>query len=135
VGGGGDPLTSKDIVPLAQLLYVLLPNPTITGGLGDATRQHQVSDRLIAACRMAGIEAQDATVIGEALAGYLYGWGSRHETLADMIDRAQTALNAAAGGAGHARVRWLPMGNPLTVSAIAHLLAWVLALECEGDEA
>src|SRR5918994_2187557 len=98
-------MTSKDIVPLAQLLYALLPNPTITGGLGDATRQHQVSDRLIAACRMAGIEVRDATVIGEALAGYLYGWGPRNGSLADMIDRAQAALNEAAGGAGHARVR------------------------------
>jgi hypothetical protein len=122
-------MTSKDIVPLTQVLYVLLPNPMITGGLGDATRQHQVSDRLIAACRMAGIEARDATVVGEALAGYLYGWGARDETVADMIDRAQAALNEAAGGAGHARVRWLPMGHQLTVSAIAHLLAWVLALE------
>jgi len=121
------------MVPLAQLLYVLLPNPTITGGLGDATRQHQVSDRLIAACRMAGIEARDATVIGEALAGYLYGWGSRNETLADMIDRAQTVLNAAAGGAGHARVRWLPMGNPLTVSAIAHRLACAVCASHGGS--
>ncbi len=84
---------------------------------------------------MAGIAARDATVIGEALAGYLYGWGPRDQILADLIDRAQTALNEAAGGAGHARVRWLPMGHQLTVSAIAHLLAWVLALECEAEEA
>ena len=128
-------MTSKEMVPLAQLLYALLPTPRISAGLGDATRQHQVSDRLIAACRMAGIEAREATVIGEVLAGYLYGWGARDNTLEDMIGRAQAALNEAAGGAGNARVRWLPMGTPLTVSAIAHLLAWVLGLEVKADEA
>jgi hypothetical protein len=69
-------MTSKDIVPLARLLHTMLPTPKI-GRVGDASRQHQVSNRLIAACRMAGIEARDAAVIGEALAGYLYGWSPR----------------------------------------------------------
>jgi hypothetical protein len=126
------PMTSQDLVPLAQLLYLLLPNPTITGRIGDATRQHQVSDRLIAACRMAGIDERDATVISEALAGYLYGWKTRDEPLRELINRAQAVLNAAAGGVGDARLRWLPMGSPLTIPAIAHLLAWVLALDLEA---
>jgi hypothetical protein len=125
------PMTSQDLVPLAQLLSILLPNPTITGGIGDATRQHQVSNRLIAACRMAGVDEQDATVIGEALAGYLYGWKTRDERLRELINQAQAALNAAAGGVGDARLRWLPMGSPLTIPAIAHLLAWVLALDLD----
>jgi hypothetical protein len=125
------PMTSQDLVPLAQLLSILLPNPTITGGIGDTTRQHQVSNRLIAACRMAGVDEQDATVIGEALAGYLYGWKTRDERLRELINQAQAALNAAAGGVGDARLRWLPMGSPLTIPAIAHLLAWVLALDLD----
>jgi hypothetical protein len=125
------PMTSQDLVPLAQLLYILLPNPTINGGIGDASRQHQVSDRLIAACRMAGIAERDATVISEALAGYLYGWKTRDEPLRELINRAQAVLNAAAGGVGDARLRWLPMGSPLTIPAIAHLLAWVLALDLD----
>jgi hypothetical protein len=124
-------MTSQDLVPLAQLLYILLPNPIIHGGIGDATRQHQVSDRLIAACRMAGIAERDATVISEALAGYLYGWKTRDEPLRELINRAQAVLNAAAGGVGDARLRWLPMGSPLTIPAIAHLLAWVLALDLD----
>jgi hypothetical protein len=128
-------MISQDLMPLAQLLYALLPHRTIAGGLGDAARQHRVSDRLIAACRMAGMEVREATVVGEAVAGYLYGWGLREESLADRIDRAQAALHAAAGGAGDARVRWLPMGRQLTVSAIADLLAWVLAQKAEGDGA
>jgi hypothetical protein len=61
-------MTSKDLLPLAQLLYTLLPHRTIAGGLGDAARQHQVSARLIAVCRMAGMEAREATVVGEAVA-------------------------------------------------------------------
>jgi hypothetical protein len=125
------PMTSQDLVPLAQLLYLLLPNPTITGRIGDAARQHQVSDRLIAACRMAGIDEQNATVISEALAGYLYGWKTRDESLGELINHAQAVLNAAAGGVGDARLRWLPMGSPLTIPAIAHLLAWVLALDLD----
>jgi hypothetical protein len=120
---------------LAQLRYALLPHRTIAGGLGDATRQHQVRDRLIAACRMAGVEVREAMVVGEAVADYLYGWGPREESLADPIDRAQAALNAVAGGAGDVRVRWLPMGRPLTGSAIADLLAWVLAQKAERDGA
>jgi hypothetical protein len=128
-------MTSKDLMPLAQLLYDLLPHRTIAGAFGDAARQHQVSDRLIAACRMAGLQVREATVVGEAVAGYLYGWGPREESLAGRIDRAQAALHAAAGGAGDARVRWLPMGRQLPVSAITHLLAWVLAEAAEGDEA
>ena len=128
-------MTSKDLMPLAQLLYALLPHRTIAGGQGDAARQHQVSDRLIAACRMAGLEVREATVVGEAVAGYLYGWGPWEESLANQIDRAQAALNAAAGGAGDARVRWLPMGSQLTVSAIADLLSWVLVRGAEGEEA
>ena len=128
-------MTSKDLMPLAQLLYALLPHRTIAGGLGDAARQHRVSDRLIAACRMAGMAGREATVVGEAVAGYLYGWGPREERLADRIDRAQAALHAAAGGAGDAHVRWLPMGRQLTVSDIAQLLGWLLGRESEGDEA
>ena len=88
---------------------------------------------VVAHARMAGMEVREATVVGEAVAGYLYGWGLRDETLADRIDRAQAALHAASGGTGDARVRWLPMGSPLPVSAIAHLLAWVLAQKAEGD--
>ena len=123
------PMTSQDVVPLAELLYLLLPNPTISGRIGDAARQHRVSDRLLAACRMAGIDERDATVISEAVAGYLYGWKTREEPLRELINRAQAVLNAAAGGVGDARLRWLPMGSPLTIPAIAHLLAWVLALD------
>jgi hypothetical protein len=126
------PMTSQDLVPLAQLLYILLPHATINGGIGDATRQHQVSDRLITACRMAGIDERDATVISEALAGYLYGWNTRDNPLRELINRAQAVLNAAAGGVGDARLRWLPMGSPLTIPAITHLLAWVLALDLEA---
>ena len=128
-------MTSKDLLPLAQLLHTLLPHRAIAAGQGDAARQHQVSDRLIAACRMAGMDVREATVVGEAVAGYLYGWHHREESLADRIDRAQAALHAAAGGAGDARVRWLPMGRPLPVSAIADLLTWVLAQKAEGDGA
>ena len=99
--------------------------------MGDAIRQHQVSDRLIAACRMAGIDEQNATVISEAVAGYLYGWKTRDEPRRELINRAQAVLNTAAGGVGDARLRWLPMGRPLTIPAIARLLAWVLALELD----
>jgi hypothetical protein len=32
-------MTAKDLLPLAQLLYALLPQRAVTGGLGDAARQ------------------------------------------------------------------------------------------------
>jgi hypothetical protein len=36
-------MTSKDLLPVAPLLYALLPQRTIAGGLGDAARPAPVS--------------------------------------------------------------------------------------------
>jgi hypothetical protein len=81
------------------------------------------------------MEVWAAPVVGEAVTGHLSGLCPREETPADRIDGAQATLNAPAGGAGEARVRWLPAENRLTPSAVAHLLAWVLLRGSEGAEA
>jgi hypothetical protein len=71
MAGGGVPTTSKPLIPLTQLLYALLPRRATAGGLGDAARQHQVRDRLIAECGMTGMEVWEAPVAGEAVTGHL----------------------------------------------------------------
>jgi hypothetical protein len=124
-------MTSQDIYPLARTLYLLLPDPRLAGTVRAAETQYAVSDRLIAACQQAGVEAGDATIIGEALAGALYGGRSRYGHLAEMIGRAQAALHLGAGGEGHDLLRWLPLETRVTVPAIAHLIAWVLVLNLE----
>ena len=73
----------------------------------------------------------DATIIGEALAGYLYGWSSRYDRLEDMIGHAQAALNIGAGGEGENVLPFLRLEVRVTVPAIAHRIAWVLVLDLE----
>jgi hypothetical protein len=127
-------MMSRDIYPQARTLYVLLPDPTITGAVGDAETQYTVADRLIEACQQAGVDELDATIIGEALAGYLYGWSSRYGTPDDMIGHAQAALNIGAGGEGDHLLRFLPLEARVTVPAIAYMIAGVLVLDLEEGE-
>lgn len=60
--------------------------------------QHAVADRCMAMCQQASVADEDAGVIAEALAGYLYGWCGRDADLDARVDHAQAALNLAAGG-------------------------------------
>ena len=60
--------------------------------------QNAVADRCIATCQQAGMADVDARIIGEALAGYLYGWCSRDGLLDEQVGHAQAALNLGAGG-------------------------------------
>jgi hypothetical protein len=126
-------MTSHEIYPLARTLSILLPDPAITRAVGEAETQYAVADRLIEVSQQAGVDELDATIIGEALAGYLYGWSSRYGHLDDMIGHAQAALNIGAGGPGDHGRRFLPLGARVTVPAIAHMIAWVLVLDLEED--
>ena len=70
-----------------------------------------------------------ARVIGEALAGYLYGWCNRDAQLDERISHAQTALNRGAGGSGDYVIAQRPTGTALPVDAVALMVAEVLGLE------
>jgi hypothetical protein len=71
-----------------------------------------------------------ATVISEALAGFVAMWGCHYGNLDAEVDRAQDALVHAIGGTviepGYHALR---EGTPITVAAIAHLIGWVTILE------
>jgi hypothetical protein len=80
----------------------------------------------------AGLADDDARVIGEALAGYLYGWCSRDAHLEARVSQAQAALNLGAGGSGDHVMQQRPTGTALPVVAVARMVAGVLGLELEA---
>jgi|RhiMetdeSRZDD1v2_1073273.scaffolds.fasta_scaffold3425204_2 hypothetical protein len=125
-------MIARDIYPLAMTLQAHLPDPWIRDTVGDPLMQNAVADRCVATCQQAGMADGDAQVIGEALAGYLYGWCSRDAHLDERISHAQTALNCGAGGSGDHVMLQRPTETALPVGAIALMVAGVLGLEVEA---
>ena len=125
-------MIARDIYPLAMTLQAHLPDPWIRETVGDPLMQNAVADRCVATCQQAGMADGDAQVIGEALAGYLYGWCSRDAHLDERISHAQTALNCGAGGSGDHVMLRRPTETALPVGAIALMVAGVLGLEVEA---
>jgi hypothetical protein len=75
-----------------------------------------------------------AMVISEALAGFLTMWGGRYGDLDDEVDQAQAALVTALGSTmQEPGVYQLPGGTPITVAAIAQMIAFVLILDVEEE--
>jgi hypothetical protein len=124
-------MTARDIYPLAWTLHARLLDPHIRDTVGDPLMQNAVADRCIATCQQAGMADADARIIGEALAGYLYGWCSRDALLDERIGHAQAALNLGAGGSGDYVMPQRPTGTALPVLAVAQMVAVVLRLELE----
>jgi hypothetical protein len=118
-----------DIYPLAGTLQAYLPDPHIYDTVGDPLMQNAVADRCIETCQQAGIVEENARIIGEALAGYLYGWCSRDGRLDEQIRSAQTALNRGSGGSDDYVMPQRPIGSVLPVGAIALMVAGVVGLE------
>jgi hypothetical protein len=94
--------------------------------------QNAMADRCMATCQQAGIADGDARVIGEALAGYLYGWCGRDAHLDEPVSRAQAALNLGAGGDGKLIMPQRPTGTVLPVVAIVRMVAGVLGVDLEA---
>jgi hypothetical protein len=134
-------MSSQDIYPLARRLYAEIPErlQRWTGEPIDAAERDHLADDLLMACDAFSFDvgAEDhhaAVVISEALAGFLPLWGGRYGNLDNEVDRAQAALVTALGGTVYELgVYQLPIGTPITVSAIAHLIGWVLVLDVEED--
>jgi hypothetical protein len=122
-------MMTRDIYPLAWALHARVLDPRICDTVGDPLLQNALADSCIATCQQAGMGDMDARVIGEALAGYLYGWCSRDGLLDERIGRAQAALNLGAGGSGDCVMPQRPTGTALPVVAIARMVAEVLGLD------
>jgi hypothetical protein len=125
-------MIARDIYPLAWTLLAHVPDRCIRDTVGDPLLQNAVADRCIATCQRAGMADGNARVIGEALAGYLYGWCSRDAQLDERISHAQTALNRGAGGSGDYVIPQRRTGTALPVGAVALMVAEVLGLEIEA---
>ena len=126
-------MTAQDVHDLAVALHTLLPQATLALDPWDPADQYRVSDQLTAACEAAGIEEIEATVIADALAGYLGHWGSRWGNLDDQIEQAQQALTLALGQRTDGTVYTMREGQEVTASAIAQMLGWVLVVDLPAD--
>ncbi len=125
-------MIARDLEALAWTLQAHVPDLCIRDTVGDPLRQNAVADRCMATCQQAGMADEDARVIGEALAGYLYGWCGRDAHLEARVSQAQAVLNRGAGGAGDHVMPQRPTGTVLPVTAIAQMVAGVLGLELEA---
>jgi hypothetical protein len=125
-------MIARDIYPLAWILQAHLPDLRIRDTVGDPLMQNAVADRCAATCQRAGMADGDARVIGEALAGYLYGWCGRDADLDDRVCQAQAALNLGAGGYGDYVIPQRPNGTVLPVVAIVRMVAGVLGVDLQA---
>jgi hypothetical protein len=126
-------LTADQVYALAHTLGALLPWRTL-GHSRVAPRQawrDLLLDRLEAACYEAGLHAQDAVVIADALGSALWGEPGRFEPLATEVTRAKAVLYLAASGARDDER--IPAGTELQDQAIARFLAWRLLVELPED--
>lgn len=128
-------MTPQDLADLAVALHALLPTATLTLVPWDAVDQYRCADQLTAACEAAGVDEPEATVIADALAGYLGHWGSRWGNLDDEIERAQQALTLALGQHTDGVVSTMREGQEVTPEAIAQMLGWVLLIDLPEEAA
>jgi hypothetical protein len=124
-----------EIYHLAQTVHALLPQARVAPAEPwDADVQSATSDRIAAACEAAGIDRLGSLVLGETIAGYLGGWGTRWGNLDGYVEAGLTALNHQAGGAGAAwGVHLVPEGA-LGVAHVACLIDWWLCREANAAE-
>jgi hypothetical protein len=125
-------MIARDLYPLASTLQAHVPDLRIRDTVGDPLMQNAVADRCMATCQQAGMADEDARVIGEALAGYLYGWCGRDAQLDERVGQAQATLNLGAGGDGELVMPQRPTGTVLPVVAIVQMLAGVLGVDLEA---
>ena len=114
-------MNACDLSRLAWTQQAQLPDLCIRDTVGDPLLQNAVADRCMATCRQAGVADEDARVIGEALAGYLYGWRGRNADLEARVSHAQAALNLGAGGSGEPVCR---SGRPARCSRLGRSPGW-----------
>jgi hypothetical protein len=141
-------MRSEDIYPLARRLYAEIPArlQRWTGESIDVAERHHLADNLLMACDEASFDvgAEDhhaAVVISEALAGLLTLWSCRYDTLDEEVNDAQAVLVTALGGTVTALggtvpelgVYQLAVGTPITVAAIAQMIAFVLMVDLEEE--
>jgi hypothetical protein len=133
----------QDIYPLARQLYAEIPErlQRWRGEATDAAERHHLADDLLMACAEASFDvgAEDhhaAVVISEALAGLLTLWSCRYDNLDAEVNDAQAALVTVLGGTvPELGVYQLTVGTPITVTAIARLIGWVLMLDVPEEDA
>ena len=125
-------MSARDLEALAWTLQAHVPDLRSRDTVGDPLRQNAVADRCMATCRQAGMADGDARVMGEALAGDLYGWCGSDAPLEARVSQAQAVLNRGAGGAGDHVMPQRPTGAVLPVGAIAQMVAGVLGLGLEA---
>jgi hypothetical protein len=134
-------MRSQDIFPLARQLYAEIPERQRhwRGEPADAPTRDQLADHFLMACDAVGFDVGEeahraAMVISEALGGFLTRWGGRYGDLDNEVHGAQAALVTILGGTVQAPgVYQLRVGTPITVSAIAGMIAFVLMLELEEE--
>jgi hypothetical protein len=125
-------MNARDLSRFAWTLQAQLPDLCIRDTVADPLLQNAVADRCMATCRQAGVADEDARVIGEALADYLYGWCGRDADLEARVSHAQAALNLGAGGSGEPVMPQRPTGTVLPVGAIARMVAAALGMDHEA---
>ena len=81
-------MNARDLSRFAWTLQAQLPDLCIRDTVGDPLLQNAVADRCMATCQQVGMADEDAWVIGEALAGYLYGWCGRDAHLDERVSQA-----------------------------------------------
>ena len=125
-------MSARDLYRRAWTLRAHVPDLRLRDTVGDPLLQNAVADRCIATCQQAGLADGDARVVGEALAGYLYGWCGRDADLDERVSQAQAALNRGAGGEGDDVMPQRPTGTVLPVVAIVRMVAGVLGVALEA---
>ena len=126
-------MTAQDVHDLAVALHALLPTTTLAAAPWEPEQQYAVADQLTAACEAAGVTEILATVIAEALAGYLGHWAGRYGNLDDDVERAQQILTLALGLHTDSMGYTMREGD-MTAAAIAQMLGRVLVVDLLADE-
>jgi hypothetical protein len=122
IAEGDPPITPAQIRDLALALY------TVIFQSGDVIEPQPVRDYCIRRCQQRGLDQTMATMISEALTGYVYGWSSRGARLVTHLPKAQAILNCAMGGHDDTVRHTLAVGARLTPYAIGDMIGWVLTV-------
>jgi hypothetical protein len=119
----GDPtMTLQQIHDFALTLYTVIFE-------SEAVAELAVWQRCLHTCQAWGLEPPMATLISEALTGYLYNDNRQASPLVTRLDKAQAVLHYTMGGALYMGPLASPRSTKLAPYAIVAMIEWVLHAE------
>ena len=115
-------MTPKQIHNLALTLYTVIVD-------SDAVAEFAVEQRCLHSCHAWGLEPPMATLISEALTGYLYNENRQVSPLVTCKDKAKAVLHHTMGGTLHVGRLASPLSTRVAPYGIAAMIEWALQAE------